>query len=174
MKESVKWRMPPEYLRLKRDARPLKSLVNCFLSAIFLGIFAFSGLSYFLWKPRQPFPLEIIFAAIGVVFVSTILRYWLMPFFSPSITLLNESLNLQHGRSTSRYRFENITECRMRRINGKTKGYTLMNVRSNLENETAFFRLRLREKIEIGIPDSIDTGQIIQMLRNGGVNVVTG
>jgi hypothetical protein len=179
MKELLKWRMPPDYLRELRNATPLKSLVSCLISGVFYGVFVALFFSYLLWKPHQFFSPELLFIALGVVFAGTIIRYLLLPYFSPSVVLLNESIYLQYGgsgikvgNSTYKYRFANISECRMRRVEGKTSHYTLLSVTSNLKNEPAFFRWWLSEKIEIAIPDSVDGGQIAQILRTGGVNVV--
>ena len=172
MKKLFRWRMPPDYLRELRDAKPLKSLISCLISGLLFGAFASLILSYFLWKLRSPFPMMLVFIGAGIALVSTILRYWLMPYFSPSVVLLNESIYLQYGRSTFKYRFANITECRMRKVIGKTAHYLLLTVKSNLENESPLLRWRLSERIEIGIPDSIDCGQVEQILRNGGVNVI--
>jgi hypothetical protein len=173
MTKLFQWRMPPDYLREVRDATPLKSLAVCLISGVYFGVSASLILSIFFWKIRTPFPMEIVFIGIGVAFISTILRYWLMPFFSPSVVLLSEGIYLQYGRRTHKYRFPNITECRLRRVIGKTTHYSLMTVKSNLENETPLFRWRLREKIDIGIPDSVDRGRVEKILQDSGVKVVS-
>ena len=172
MKKLFQWRMPPDYLREVRDATPFKSFLKCLISGLLFGAFASFCLSYLLWKTRSPFPMELLYFGFGVVFVATILRYLLMPYFSPSVVLLNENIYLKYERTTYKYQFANITECRMQSVVGKTSHYTLLSVKSDLTNEPAFFRRRLNEKIKIGIPDSINLGQVEQILRSGGVKVL--
>ena len=164
--------MPPDLLREKRDEKPLRSALSCLISGILFGLTVPLLLSLFVWKIRTPFPLYLVAIGIGVTVLSSILRYLCMPYFSPSVVLLNDNIYLQYGKSTYKYQFANIIECRMIPVIGKTSHYTLLRLRYNLENESAFFRMRLRERIDIGIPETIDRGKVEAILRAGGVDLV--
>jgi len=165
--------MPPDQLRERRDAEPVRSAISCMVSGSIFGVFTSLVLSLFFWKIRSPFPILLVEIGIGVAIVSSILRYWLMPYFSPSVVLLDESINLQFGRSTSRYRFANIVECRIRAVIGKNTHYSLLSIRSDLDNESFLFRFRLSKNVEIGVPETVDIEKVVQILRSGGVNIVT-
>ena len=166
--------MPPDLLRERRDEKPLRSAFSCLASGVVFGAFVSLLLSYFFWKLRSPFPLNLVLIGLGVAVVSTILRYWLMPFIGRTIVLLNDSIYIQYGKSISKYRFVNVTECRLRPVIGRTAHYHMLSIRSDLKKESPFLSWRLSENLNIGIPDSIDIKEVERILRAGGVEVVTG